>query len=133
MTIRQKAECALWGDSFSPALLEDIPDIHFRLAHEVGDIARLGRYKGKLYPYGACHLGTPELVTQESVIEWMADFVAAHKEKFVVAGATSIVFWIYWYGGQGNTELSVVELNKLAALQIPLCMDYIFTENFQSF
>lgn len=130
MIIRQKAECVLRGDNFSPASLGYIPDIHFRLAHEVGDIAKSGRYKRKPYPYGSCDLVTPESVTQENVIEWMADFVATHKEKFIAAGATSIVFWIYWYGGQGNTGLSVVELNKLAALQIPLRMDYIYIENF---
>lgn len=32
----------------------------------------------------------------------------------------------YWKGKQGNMELTIPELRKIAALNIPLCMDYIF-------
>lgn len=126
----RKVECSLWGESLSPDLLRGIPDIQFRTANEANEIAKSGRYRGKVRPFGTCRLSTPDSVT-ENKVEWMADFVAAHKEKFEAAGATRIVFWIYWYGSQGNMELSVVELEKLALLEIPLAMDYIFVEEDQ--
>ena len=123
-----KAECQLWGESFSPNLLRTISNISLSNAIERGESGRLGRYKNKPTPYGTCHLCVPDGVAADP-IEWLADFVIEHKGEFERVGATNIVFWIVWFGNQGNMELSVSQLSKLSAMQIPVSMDYVFVED----
>ncbi|HFA49153.1 MAG TPA: hypothetical protein ENJ95_09060 [Bacteroidetes bacterium] len=122
-----KTEYHLWGKFFSPNLLKNISGIKMRLCNEPGDIAKTGRYKGVPRPYGACYICTPDAVKKDK-IEWMAEFIFKYKNEFEKAGATEISFWIYYYGKQGNMEFTVVELNKISATQIPLCIDYIYED-----
>lgn len=119
-------ECRLWGQSFSPKLIKDIPEIKFITENEPGDIGVSGRYKNLPIPYGACYLSTPFEISQDNKINWMAQFIESHIFTFRKAGATEITFWINWHGVQGNMELSVNQLTKIASLNIPLGMNYIF-------
>ncbi len=58
----------------------------------------------------------------------MADFIIRYKSEFEKAGATKLIFWIYWFGEQGNMELSKEEVEKIYKTKLPLCMDFIFNE-----
>ena len=122
---RVKPECHLWGENFSPKLLNKISDIEMRLTNEFGEVGKIGKYKDKKLPYGSCCIVTPERIKSNRV-EWMADFIIKHKSEFEKAGATAMSFWIYGYGNQGNMEFSVEELTKISATKIPLCIDYVF-------
>lgn len=118
-------ECHLWGECFYPSrlILENI-----RSASDPGDIGGIGKYKGLPKPYGTCCITTPEEIAQPDRILWMADFIYKKRKAFIDAGATEIVFWIYWEGIQGNMEFTPNQLKKLAKLEIPLCIDYIQVE-----
>lgn len=118
-------ECRLSGDAFKPDLLaEKLKGIQLRNPISPGQLGKFGRYKGKPVPYGLCSIATPEEVEVGKRIEWMADFINENMQHFRECGATEIEFQIDWYGIQGNMELSVIELEKLASLKIPVNMNY---------
>jgi len=119
-------ECHLWGENFSPGKLKQaIPSIQMRQVTEPGAIQTRGKFRGQPAPYGACCIETPEEVSTDQRIEWMADFIASYCAVFKGAGASDIVYWLYWTGVQGNMEFNPRELKKIADLEIPLCIDYI--------
>ncbi len=119
-------ECHLWGEEFNPKELNNIPEIIITNSIATGDIGKIGRYKSHPTPYGACQIIVPKNINQGEKIIWLADFIIKHKSDFEKAGATKIIFWIYWFGGQGNMELSEEEVEKISKTKLPLCMDYIF-------
>ena len=123
-----KPECHLWGENFRPSELNKISNIELRLVDEPEEKGTTGKYKDKTLPYGACCVCTPESIPVPNRITWMAKFIEENKSKFIDAGATDITFWIYWYGVQGNMEFTANELSKISALNIPLCIDYIFQD-----
>ncbi len=119
-------ECFLWGEAFSPTKLQElIPSVPMRLVTELGEIQERGRYQGKPVPHGACHISTPEVIEMSQRIEWMADFIAEYFDVFKAAGASDVVYQLYWTGLQGNMEFTPRELKKIASLEIPFCIDYI--------
>jgi len=122
-------ECELYGERFYPSRLSFS---NIRNANDPGDIGELGRYRGKPKPYGSCCIMTPPEIGAEHRIEWMADFMEENKEGFAKAGATEITFWIYWEGVQGNMEFTPQELQKIAKLKIPLCINYLQIEEDES-
>ena len=125
-----KPECHLWGEKFSPSVLKEIENIQLMRVNEPCEIGSTGRYKGVPLPYGACTICTPKTIPIPDRISWMADFIREHKSKFIEAGARDITFWICWYGIQGNMEFSPSELNKIAKLNIHLCINYIQEDPF---
>jgi len=104
---------------------EVIPNAQMRLVTEPGEIQEHGRFQGQPAPHGACCISTPEEVEESQRIEWMADFIARYSDVFRAAGASDIVYWLYWTGLQGNMKFHPRELKKIADLAIPLCIDYI--------
>ena len=109
-------------------MLSSLENINLRLVDEPGENKKAGKYKDKPLPYGACCVCTPDDIPNPRRIEWMADYINTNKKSFIEAGATDIIFWIYWYGIQGNMEFTPTELAKIADLNIPLCVDYIFQD-----
>lgn len=118
-------ELHLWGEFFSPKLLQTIERIELGSKNELGEIMSRGRYKNRQAPYGSCQLLVPSYVDLNDRIIWMAEFIFMNKSKFEEAGATDIVFWIYWSGVQGNMSFTPRELKMIAKTNIPLCIDYI--------
>lgn len=123
-------ECHLWGEEFSPKLLHSIENIQFRGENELGEIMTRGKYKGQPIPYGSCQLVVPNYVDIKDSIFWMSEFIFLHKPKFEEAGATDIVFWLYWRGMQGNMSFTPKELRMIAKTNVPFCVDYIFEKNY---
>ena len=121
-------ECDLWGESFHPSDLIVIENIKMRLSNEPNTIGTNGKYKGKPQPFGFCKIATPDTVSNPQKIEWLADFIKVNKHKFNEAGATDITFSINWFGVQGNMEFTSKELSKIAELNIPLTITYIFED-----
>ncbi|TDN98876.1 hypothetical protein DET65_3867 [Sunxiuqinia elliptica] len=121
-------ECHLWGEKFNPNILNNIPQIIITNSIATGEIGKRGKYKNHPTPYGACQIIVPREIKQGEKIIWLADFIIKHKSDFEKAGATKNVFWIYWFGGQGNMELSEEEIEKIYKTKLPLAMDYIFNE-----
>jgi len=119
-------ECHLWGENFFPSKLLDIKDILMSNFIDKGEIGNFGRYRNLPTPYGACNIVAPKEVTRIDKNIWMADFILKNMQKFKNAGATKMTYWIYWYGGQGNMELSSREIKRIYETGLPLCMDYIF-------
>src|SRR5258708_879161 len=107
-------EAHLWGEFFSPKQLHSIENVEFRGENELGEIMTRGRYKGRTSPYGSCELIVPGYVELRDRIMWMAEFIFMHKPKFEEAGATDIMFWIYWSGIQGNMAFTSREIKMIA-------------------
>jgi hypothetical protein len=125
-----ETECDLSGQEFQPALLKQkLEDIELRNVTNPGDLATVGKYKGKPIPYGSCTVVTPTGIEPDKRIEWIADFIKKHEKIFRDCGATDFRVQINWTGIQGNMELKATELEKLADLRIPLNMNYFFIKH----
>lgn len=123
-----EAECYLWGDEFYPSKLMNIDNLIFKNANDPQDFGKSGLYKGKPKPYGSCSLLTPEKITVENRISWMADFICKNKSNFLNAGASEIILQIFWCGIQGNMEFKVSEIARIAKANVPLNVTYIQQE-----
>lgn len=115
----------LWGESFSPSKLKSISNIALADINEPGEIGKAGRYKGEPRPYGACCIFVPDYIKRNKII-WLANLIIENKGAFENAGATEIVLHITWFGMQGSMEFTVEELNRIAAAEVPLTIDYVF-------
>ena len=122
-----KPKCSLWGKKFSPKKLLVIPNIIIKHSNEPEDYN--SKNSATTYNYGACYIETPREIKNHLRIEWMLDYILEHREKFEKSGATDIVFEVDWYGLQGNMEFNVIEIKKLALLEIPFSLDYIQQES----
>ena len=120
-----ETECHIWGEDFNPSCVHGLAGVIVRNLNTRGETATTGPHKSKPISDGACILAAPPHIPVSDRIGWMADFIGKHIESFRKAGATDIVYWIYWKGIQGNMEFTVAELKKISALGIPLCIDYI--------
>lgn len=116
--------CALYGEFLNVPELERQSTALLAAKTVRGQIADWGMHRGKPYPYGACNIIVPPEIPLELKVEWLADYVMRNIGDFKKCGAEDIVFWIVWRGGQGNMELSANELQKIAALNIPMAMNY---------
>jgi hypothetical protein len=121
-------ECHLQGENFFPSKLLNIPDILISDSIDKEEIGNFGRYRNLPTPYGACTIVAPKEIDRIDTIIWMANFIIQNMQKFKNAGATSMIFWIYWYGGQGNMEMTPKEIEKIHETGLNLCVDYIFIE-----
>jgi len=120
-----ETECELSGQEFRPTLLKGkLEYIELRNVTNPGDQATLGRNKGKPTPYGSCTVVTPTRIDPDKRIAWIADFIKKHDRLFRDCGATDFQIQINWTGVQGNMELKVVELEKLAGLKVPVNINY---------
>ncbi|MEM9526553.1 MAG: hypothetical protein AAGA31_08090 [Bacteroidota bacterium] len=119
------AYCVVRGDDFHPSRLLNLPDIHFNGRHDPGELRTKGPRKGQPFSRGNCYLEPPPDFTGDK-ISWVADFIARNKAMLRKAGGTQILMWIDWYGIQGNMEYTVEQLQKLAAMGVPLAVDYIY-------
>jgi hypothetical protein len=96
-------------------------------ANDPGDIGQTGKYKGKPIPYGVCNIHCTARIPDR--ISYLAKHLTKHQAQLKAAHATSIVYWILWRGIQGNMELTVNELARLAEMKVPVAMDYIQMED----
>ncbi len=119
-------ECHIYGENFYPSKLIPIENISFSGLLDRDDISKVGRYKGEKSPYGYCDILTPKEVVNK--IEWMAEFIIKNKNLFEQSGGTDIVFWLYWYGHQGNMELTIREIEFIHKTGIPLAMNYMMID-----
>ena len=121
-------ECHLRGEKFYPSKLAEIQDLIISDSIDRGEIGTSGLYKNQPTSYGACTIVAPKEIERVNVVIWMADFIKKNKLDFERAGATKMLFWILWYGGQGNMELSTHAVKAIHETGLALCMDYIFIE-----
>ena len=119
-------ECHVYGENFYPSRLLSIENILFSSMIDRDDIAPKGRNKDMKSPYGSCSILTPKEIANK--IEWMAEFIFQNKHLLEQAGGTDIVFWLYWYGEQGNMELTINQIELINKTKTPLAMTYITIE-----
>jgi hypothetical protein len=123
---REDVWCALWGNRFIPSQLRVSGQIEIADANDPGDIGTLGRYRGEPTPYGSCNVRCT--IRGRKKIGYLATHLRRNLARYRRHGATSIVYWILWRGIQGNMELTVQELRKLADMKVAVAMDYIQME-----
>ena len=95
----------------------------FASQHDVGDAAKLGRYKGGLYPYGASSISVPKDLRWEEKIPALVATVTTLLARMKEEGADS--FYVsagYFYESQCNLEFTQKELLLLASLDCPFCL-----------
>ncbi len=123
----------LFGENFSPLKISSIDGIVLQSSKEPCHIGRFGKYRGKPTPYGSCSVCPPENISQPESILWLARFAKPHLPIFSEAGATDIVFWILWSGIQGNMEFTPFQMQAIAELGVPFCIDYIHLDEDEDF
>jgi hypothetical protein len=123
---REEVWYSVWGEKFFPSRLRLRGKVRIVRANDPGDIAVTGRYRGKPTPYGSCNVECT--IKGRGKIAYLARHLAKHRRYYTVQHVSHIVFWILWRGVQGNTELSVNEVARLAETKVPVAMDYMLME-----
>ncbi|WP_320044676.1 hypothetical protein [uncultured Desulfobacter sp.] len=123
-TIEIEGYCRLWGDQFSPMVVEEETGIHFDYKNEPGEIGKTGRYKGVAIPCGSGEIAFSETGASADLLSPDApilEIIEKHQSSFSAAGATEIVLIInVFYKGQCNIEQSHKLLKRLAMLKVDL-------------
>jgi hypothetical protein len=117
---------SLWGKRFIPSRLRLAGRVQIVDINDPGDIGKTGRYRGKPTPYGACQVRCT--IKGPKQIAYLARHLTKHRTHLRAQHVSDIVYWILWRGVQGNMELSVGELARLAETKVPVAMDYIYME-----
>jgi len=123
---REEVRYSLWGKKFIPSRLKVSGKVRIVRANDPGDIGTTGRYRGKPTPYGSCDLECT--IRGRGKIAYLAGHLAKNRIRYKALRVSDIVYWILWRGVQGNMELSVNEVAKLARTGVPVAMDYMFME-----
>ena len=123
---REDVHYSLWGKRFFPSRLRVSGHVQITGANDPGDIGETGRYRGKPTPYGACEVRCT--VKGRKKIAYLARHLTKHLAHYRAQHASDVVYWILWRGTQGNMELTVNELARLAETRVPVAMDYIHME-----
>lgn len=123
--------CLLFGKKFSPNVLKDkLPDLIIHQPYEPNQKSSpvYDRKRVRNIEWGVCHLFTPESVKTQR-IEWFFSKILSCQSLLEASGVTDATLWIYWYGSQGNMELSPKEIRLAQQIGWSLAMDYIYTED----
>jgi hypothetical protein len=108
---------ALFGDSFSPAKMEQETGLKFNKKNEVGDIGQRGRFKGKPYSFGHAILEAPEEIENWEKLAWLLDRILPYKDALNRFGVTDgKVHVTYAYDSQCNLEYEPEIMEKIAKL-----------------
>lgn len=116
----------LWGNDFYPSRLRISGKVEITEASDPGEMTRIAKLQGKPTSYGACEIRCT--VMGQKKIAYLARHLTKHLSYYRAQHATDIVYWILWRGIQGNMELTVNELARLAEMKVPVAMDYIHME-----
>jgi hypothetical protein len=116
----------LRGKNFHPSRLHVSGRVEITDANDPGDMTRIAKLRGKPTDYGACIVRCT--ISGRRKIAYLSRHLTKNISSYKAQHATHIVFWILWRGIQGNMELTVNELAKLAEMKVPVAMDYIYME-----
>src|SRR5579862_2761263 len=95
----------------------------FATQNDAGDVAKVGRYKGKPYPYGASEIRVPDNLQRDEKIPALVAMVMPVLPRMKEEGADS--FYVsagIFYDGQCNLEFTSRELALLASLECSFCL-----------
>lgn len=107
--------CILMGENFSPSAVEKSINVFFHEKNEKGEIAKIGRFNGRSFPYGSCIMRDQHY--KELVIEFLENNMGKLKEY----GVDNISLRLdVSYDSQCNFELDSNFLSRIAKLSIPL-------------
>jgi hypothetical protein len=95
----------------------------FAVQHDVGVLAKLGRYRGKPYPYGASEIRVSNKLKREQMVPALVASVVPVLPSMKEMGANCFqVSAAYRYDAQCNLEFSQQEMALLASLDCPFCL-----------
>jgi len=120
---REDVYYSLWGEKFFPSRLRVDGKVQITDASDPGETGTTGRYRGRSMPYGACRVRCT--IKGRRKIGYLARHLTKRLPYYRARHASYVVYWILWRGVQGNMELSVNEVARLAETRVPLAMDYI--------
>ena len=102
----------------------------FTRKHDVGDIARAGRFKGQAYPYGSSEIAVADELPWKEKIPALVAAVLPLLALMKDQGADSFEISAgYFHGSQCNLEFSTDELRLLASLECTFCLSCYPAEN----
>jgi hypothetical protein len=121
----------IYGESYSPALVEKDTIIKFSYKNEKGDIGKRGKYKEKPLPYGSSSIKPPSnLIDENEKLLWLIDILKKHKEKILKCGATDMTFHIAInYQFQCNFDFKPIFLKEIGELNIPFTITCVNMTN----
>jgi hypothetical protein len=115
--------CLLQGDKFSPAEAERKTNLTLSEKHEIGELVKLGKNKGKPYAYGSAILDPPsdyDKTKYKWSEDWLIDKLINHIQTFRECGADEITLkFLISYSIQCNMEFHPEQLRKISSLNIP--------------
>ena len=117
---------SIYGERFSPSSIKESSGLKFKDKNEVGDIGKLGRYKGKPIPYGSASIYVEKIFPIEEsedgelIPDNFIKLVEDNISNFKAAGATDIelrlsIFW----KDQCNYDFSPKLIKRIGNLDIP--------------
>src|SRR4051794_2307074 len=89
----------LWGGTFSPRRAEEEVGLPLSRKEEPGEIADLGKYRGRPRPYGFAWLAVPEGVRSGDRVRWLLAEAIRHLDAYRRIGVTVCKFHVdvlYW-------------------------------------
>ncbi len=115
--------CCIQGESFSPLSAEKVTSLPFSDKCEVGQLGKVGRFKGIPIPYGSCVLRFTEMssLPYGPRLEQMISSLEKNIISLKKCGAQDFVLrLVVSYETQCNLEFSPEEMNRIAAMGIHL-------------
>jgi hypothetical protein len=122
--------CHLYGEKFSPKLVEQLTGVTLENKIEVGEISNKGRNKGRPSDYGNGELcPQKDLKTEGDFgLNWIALHLSKYIDVFRRCGAENIQLVIgVWYDKQCNLVFDAESIKLIGELGIPLqvsCYEY---------
>jgi len=114
--------CHFYGNKFSPEKAEKLTGLILDAKNEVGDIGKLGRYKGQPIPYGSASLSPSKKKIKSGLVEmWLLKNIKNNLTLMRSCGADKI--WLdygVFYDEQCNFEFSKEALLLIGSLNIDL-------------
>ena len=116
--------CSIQGETFRPTEAEQKTGIRFSVKNEVGEVGKVGRFRGKPQPYG---FGSLEVeIADNNLEEPLKGFLEQVQQGLPVwrsHEADTIHLQIdVFYDRQCNLEFSESLIATLHALQLPLAL-----------
>jgi hypothetical protein len=117
---------SLYGESFSPSLLESKIGLNLVEKKEPNEPSRVDKFRSNPRQYGTAVLRlTPPTGEYGPQMETLLSTIEVHSEAVRQSGADKLVMWVVVYaekGEQRNLEFNPTTMGKLSALGVTLAI-----------
>lgn len=121
MITRMSIRCQMYGQEFSPNLVEQLTGLVLEDKNEVGELQKRGPFKGKPANFGWGVLCSPTDFEDDDELKWIVSALSKHIEIIRICGAEDIDLVIgAWYDKQCNLVFTAESIKILGELGITI-------------